>query len=87
MNKRYRSGGRKNRFTQGGTVDWVNISRKTDLIDSHKPSLNVQMTIDLLDMAVFLFVVAILLVGLDAMFFDGSYLYTPICDFMYNIGR
>lgn len=87
MNKRYRVGNRKNRFTQGGTVDWVNISRRTDLIDSHKPSLNVQMTINVLDAMVFVFFIAILLIGLDAMFFDGVNLYTPICDFMYNIGR
>jgi len=75
------------RYTQGG-YDYVNTPPyKADVRDGYAPSLTVKFTISVLDTAVFLFFVAILFVALDAMFFNGSHLYEPICDFMLNIGR
>ena len=75
------------RYTQGG-YDWVSTPPyRPEVIDGYKPSLCVKMTINVLDMAVFVFFLAILLIGLDAMFCDGVNLYHPICDWFYNIGR
>ena len=77
----------KTRYTQGGRIDYVSAKPRPEVIDGYKPSLCVKMTINVLDMAVFVFFLAILLIGLDAMFCDGVNLYNPICDWFYNIGR